>query len=159
MSVDFEGLVQIERDLTNAAGLMPHKAAQAVEQTGVRTRNEWRKLAKGTPLGEQYTAAIDYTVRDYSGFGQGVIEAEVGPNLERYGGKTGKGGLVPSAGIFDDPESTPIGVKPIRARVRAEKFAEEELDRGIEIAVGQSLAEAKLDSIGGAASALLRGHA
>lgn len=159
MSVDFEELVTIERDLTEAAGLMPHKAAQAVQQAGIRTRDEYRKQAKDNPLGQQYTAAIDYTVHEYGAFGQGVIEAEVGPNLERYGGKTGKGGLVPSAGIFDDPESTPIGVTPSRARRRAEIFAEKELDAGIEIAMRQSLAEAKLDTIGGAASAILRGSA
>lgn len=156
---EFDELVTIERDLTQAAGLMPHKAAQAVQQTAVRTRDEWRKLAKENPMGKQYTDAIDYDVREYGAFGQGVYEAEIGPDLARYGGKTGKGGLVPGLGIFDDPESTPIGVKPVRARKRAESFAEDELEKGIEIAVRQSLAEAKLDTIGGAAAALLRGSA
>ncbi|WP_417556161.1 hypothetical protein [Microbacterium sp.] len=159
MSDDFSELVVLERDLTEVAGLMPHKAAQAVQQTVIRTRDEWRKLAKRSVMGEQYSATIDYEVREYGAFGQGVIEGEVGPDLARYGGKTGKGGLTPGFGIFDDPEKTPIGAKPVRARKRAEEFADEELDKGIEIALRQSLAEAKLDTISGAASAILRGHA
>lgn len=153
----FEELVELERDLTKTAGLMPHKAAQAVQQTAMRTKSEWRKHAKGNTMGGQYTATIDYTAREFGAFGQGVIEAEIGPNIGRYGGRTGKGGLTPGFGFFDDPESTPIGVKPVRARRRAEKFADEELDKGIEIAVRQSLAEAKLDTFGGALSAVMRG--
>ncbi|OJU41819.1 MAG: hypothetical protein BGN97_03720 [Microbacterium sp. 69-10] len=137
-----EELAAVERDLTGVAGLIPKKAGQAVQQTLIRTRDEWRKLAKGTPMGQQYTASIDYTAGE-SGVvgGRGVLEGEVGPDIARYGGKTGKGGLVPGMGFFDDPESTPVGVKPVRARKRAELFAEDELDRGIDIAVEQSLAE------------------
>lgn len=155
----FDELKVLERDLTTAAEVMPHKAAQAVQQTAMHTKEEWQEQAEGNTMGKQYSAAIDYTVREYGAFGQGVIEAEIGPNLSRYGGKTGKGGLTPGFGFFDDPESTPIGVKPVRARRRAEKFAEQELDKGLEIALRQSLAEANLDTVGGAASALLRGHA
>ncbi len=155
---DFSDLFELERDLTTAADLMPHKAAQAVQQAGMNTKKQWKKLARGNPLGGQYTATIDYTMRDASGFGQGIVEAEIGPDLARYGGRTGKGGLVPSAGIFDDPESQgSIRRAPDRARRAAEKFAAEDLDKGIEIALRQSLAEAKLDTIGGAAAAILRG--
>lgn len=155
-----EEIYQLERDLTEAAGLMAHKGAQAVEQTAIRTKAEWRKLAKGNPMGGRYTATIDYDVREHGAFGQGVIEAEVGPNLARYGGKTGKGGLVPSVGIFDDPlNQGGIRRAPDRSRVRAEKFAAEELTRGIEIAMRQSLAERKLDTFGGAVSAVIRGSA
>lgn len=132
-------LTDLARDLTEVAGLINEKAAQAVVQTAFRTRDEWRKHAKGNPMGEQYTESIDFTAREYGAFGQGVYEAEIGPDLARYGGKTGEGGLTPGFGIFDDPESTPVGVKPVRARKRAELFADKELDRGIEIAARQSL--------------------
>ncbi len=138
---DFSEMTVLERDLTEVAGLIGHKAGQAVQQTAIRTSEQWQKLAKGNPMGEQYTATIDYTEREYGAFGQGVYEAEVGPDLARYGGKTGKGGLTPGFGFFDDPESTPIGVKPVRARRRAEQFADVELDKGIEIATRQSLAK------------------
>ena len=133
---DFNDLA---RDLTDLTDITPKKVGQAVQQTAIRTSEEWQKLAKGNPMGEQYTATIDYTEREYGAFGQGVYEAEIGPDLARYGGKTGKGGLMPSAGIFDDPESTPIGVRPVRARRRAELFADKELTKGIEIALDQSL--------------------
>ncbi|WP_144795698.1 hypothetical protein [Microbacterium paludicola] len=155
--IEFEELVEIERDLTTVAGLIPHKAAQAVQQAAIRTKGEWQGQAKGNTMGQQYTATIDYTAREFGAFGQGVIEAEVGPNLARYGGKTGKGGLTPGFGFFDDPESTPIGVKPVRARKRAELFADKELDKGIEIAVQQSLAEAKFATFGGGIAAVVRG--
>ncbi|MGB4136417.1 MAG: hypothetical protein WA971_07630 [Microbacterium sp.] len=141
MTDGFEELQVLERDLTGVAGLMPRKAAQAVQQAAMRTKGEWQKLASGNTMGSQYSATIDYEVREYGAFGQGVIEAEIGPDLARYGGKTGKGGLTPGFGIFDDPEVTPIGVKPVRARKRAELFADDELDRGIEIALDQSLSE------------------
>lgn len=148
----------LERDLTESANLMPRKAAQAVQQTAIRTKKQYRQEAKGNPLGGRYTATIDYTVNEFGAFGQGVIEAEIGPDLARYGGKTGKGGLVPSAGIFDDPQSQgSIRRAPDRARVRAEAFASDELDRGIDIAVEQTLAEVNLHTIGGGAAALIRG--
>lgn len=133
---DFTNLA---RDLTDLAGLTPKKAGQAVQQAAWRTRDEWKKLARGNPMGTQYTGSIDYTKHDYGAFGQGVYEAEIGPNLARFGGKTGKGGLTPGLGILDDPESTPVGVKPVRARRRAELFADKELTKGIEIALDQSL--------------------
>lgn len=157
---DFGELLDLERDLTGAAGLMPHKAGQAVQQAAMNTKSQWRKLAKNNPMGGRYTSTIDYTVDEFGAFGQGVFEAEVGPDLARYGGKTGKGGLVPSAGIFDDPLSQgSIRRAPDRARRQAEKFASDDLDKGIGIALEQSLAEAKLDTIGGAAAAIIRGRA
>lgn len=137
----FDGLI---RDLSGIQGLVPMKARQAVQQTLMRTRDGWRKDAAGNPLGRQYTAAIDYKIGSTAGVMGGAesatIEGEVGPNLSRYGGKTGRGGLVPSAGIFDDPLSS-VSRPPDRARRAAEKFAAEELERGVDIAAEQSLRE------------------
>ncbi|MGZ0069267.1 hypothetical protein [Microbacterium arborescens] len=136
----FDALI---RDLSGVQGLVPKKVKQAVQQTAIRTRNEWRNLARGNPLGRQYTATIDYEERAPSAFGVTEYQAEVGPNLSRYGGKTGRGGLVPSAGIFDDPLSS-VSRAPDRARRKAEEFAGEELTTGLEIAVEQSLNERNL---------------
>jgi hypothetical protein len=93
-------------------------------------------------MGAQYTATIDYELSEggVEG-GRGGYGADIGPDIGRYGGKTGKGGLTPGFGIFDDPEATPVGAKPVRARPRAELFADDELNKGIDIAVEQSLAE------------------
>lgn len=137
---DFDRLA---KDLTDVAGLVPKKAAQAVEQTAVRTRDEWRRLAAGNPYGAQYTRTISYDVdQDGEGGGRGEYSAEVGPDLGRYGGRTGKGGLVPSAGIFDDPINQGDILRPPDHAARdAGRFAEDELERGVEIAVEQSLRE------------------
>lgn len=131
-------LDKLFHDLTALADIMPAEVEKSLEQTSFKVRDEWRKLAAGNTMGKQYTNTIDFTQRDYGAFGQGVYESEIGPDLARYGGKTGKGGLVPSAGIYDDPEKTPIGVKPVRARKRAEIFAESELQSRIDIAVQRS---------------------
>lgn len=47
---------------------------------------------------------------------------------------------MPSAGFYDDPEKTPVGVKPVRARKRAELFADKALGNRIDIAVQRSQA-------------------
>lgn len=131
---DFDDLA---RDLTEVTGLVLKEVGKSMKQAGFKTRDEWRKLARGNPLGKQYTDTIDFTERDYGAFGQGVFEVEVGPDLARYGGKTGKGGLVPSAGIFDDPNSS-VSRPPDRARRRAEKFAGPELEQRLKIAIDRS---------------------
>lgn len=156
--IDMSELVQLERDLTELADLVPAEIPGVMQQVGMNTKNRWIELAAGNPLGRQYTATIDYELRGVGAFGQGVFSMEIGPNLARYGGRTGKGGLVPSAGIFDDPLATPMGARPDRSRREAEKFAAEDLVRGIEVAIERSLARTRFQStLSGAASGLLRG--
>ncbi|MGB3376564.1 MAG: hypothetical protein WBA87_15670 [Microbacterium sp.] len=137
-------LSDLFHDLTELADILPTEVKASIKQASFDVRDEWRKLAKGNPLGKQYTDSIDFTQHEYGAFGQGVYESEIGPDLARYGGKTGKGGLMPSAGFYDDPEKTPIGVKPVRARRRAEIFAETALAKRIDIAVQRSHAGRKL---------------
>ncbi|MGB3733132.1 hypothetical protein [Microbacterium sp.] len=139
-----DDLSDLYRDLTDLADLVPAEVETSIEYAAQDVMDEWKKLAKRNPMGDLYTESIDYTLSSYGAFGQGVYAAEIGPDTARYGGKTGKGGLVPGMGIFDDPESTPIGVTPVRARRRAELFAAGELTRRIEIAVQQSQASRNL---------------
>jgi len=135
---DVSEFLKLADDLNAVAKESPKKARQVVQQTGIRTKAMWRGAASGNPFGRQYTATIDYTL-DGSALG-GVLGVEVGPNLGRYGGKTGTGGLVPSAGIFDDPLSTGgIRTAPDRSRRKAEKFMIENFDTGIRIAMDQIL--------------------
>jgi hypothetical protein len=137
---DFSELLDLAADLTAVAKASPKKARQAVQQTGIRTKAQWAKDASGNPLGRQYTATIDYTLT--GAVSGGILDLEIGPNLARYGGKTGKGGLVPSAGIFDDPLSRGgILTPPDRSRRKAEKFASDEMEKGIAIALDQILTE------------------
>lgn len=156
--IDISDLLQLERDLTELADLVPAEVPGVMQQVGANTKNRWIELAAKNPLGRQYTATIDYELRGVGAFGQGVFYVDIGPNLERYGGTTGKGGLVPSAGIFDDPLVSPLGVRPDRSRRQAEKFAIEDLVRGIEVAIERSLARTRFQStLSGAVSGLLRG--
>ena len=144
-SMDFSQLDALAQDLTEIPGLINAKAKQAVQHVALNTKKSWAADAKKGPRGGRYAPTIDYEECEFGGFGQGVFEAEIGPNLARYGGKTGKGGLIPSLGILDDPESSGgIRTTPSRARRRAEKFAAKDLVKGIEIAVEQSLKKAGL---------------
>lgn len=137
---DFSELLTLAADLTAVAKASPRKARQVVQQTGIRTKAQWAKDAAGNPLGRQYTATIDYTLT--GSVGGGILDVEIGPNLTRYGGKTGKGGLVPSAGIFDDPlRRGGILTPPDRARRKAEAFASDDIVKGIGIALDQALTE------------------
>lgn len=137
---DFSELMALAADLTAVARESPKKARQVVQQTGIRTKAQWAKDASGNPLGRQYTATIDYTLT--GSVGGGILDVEIGPNLARYGGKTGKGGLVPSAGIFDDPLSRGgILTPPDRSRRKAEAFASDDIEKGMAIALDQILTE------------------
>lgn len=144
--MDFSELLKLEHDLTETAGLVNGKAEQAIQQVGMNTKKEWQADALRTVgrMARQYAPTIDYETREFGGFGQGVYAVEIGPNLARYGGKTGKGGLTPSMGIMDDPDTPLVNKPPSRSRQRAEKFASVDLKKGIEIAIDQSLKKAGL---------------
>lgn len=132
-----EELRQLAADLNAVAGQSPRKARQVVQQAGKKAKDFWRETSRN-PLGKQYTASIDYEIEGSTRDGEIVLE--VGPNLTRYGGKTGRGGLTPSFGIFDDPlRSGGLTTPPDRARRRAEKFTADDVERGITIALDQLL--------------------
>lgn len=138
MSGSIEGFDELIHDLTAVAGLIPKKVRQAVQQTGMNTKKAWAADARKGSRGRQYAPTIDYETRNPSGFGVTEFQVDVGPNLSRYGGKTGKKGLIPSLGILDDPQGGVNGASPTRARRRAEKFAAEEIVKGLQIALDQS---------------------
>ncbi|WP_308491028.1 hypothetical protein [Microbacterium terrisoli] len=134
-----DDLSKLVADLSAVAKGSPKKARQVVQQTGIRTKKHWQEISKN-PAGSRYSATIDYEIT--GSVLDGDVELEVGPDLTRYGGKTGHGGLVPSFGIFDDPLSTgSIKRAPDRARRRAEKFAADDVEKGIGIALDQLLKE------------------
>ena len=141
----FDDVYGLIADLTEIPNVVNRKVEQAVQQTAIRTKKAWAEQAVKGPMGDQYAPTIDYELREFGAFGQGQYSAEIGPDLARYGGHTGKGGLVPSMGILDDPQSTGnIKTPPSRARRKAEKFAVEELLKGIDIAVTESHKEVGL---------------
>ena len=151
MSANDFGLSDINRlaaDLTDLPNLIYAEVKKSMQQTAMETKKVHQKEATKGPGGRQYAATIDYTLEGVgvgNGRAGGTISVEVGPNLERYGGKTGKGGLIPSLGFLDDPESTGgISSPPTRARREAEKFVEKELPRRLQIAVDESARRANL---------------
>jgi hypothetical protein len=141
MSADFnfDEVYGLTADLTSMPEVVTRKVEQAIQQTGIRTKESWANDAKKDYRLARYAPTIDYETREFGAFGQGQFTVDIGPNLKRYGGKTGKGGLVPSLGFLDDPLNAGVNAPPSRIRPRAEKFGQEELVKGIEIAVEQSL--------------------
>ena len=134
-----DDLSKLVSDLSAVAAQSPRKARQVVQQTGINTKKHWAEISKN-PAGRRYTDTIDYTLE--GSVADGEISVEVGPDIARYGGKTGRGGLVPSFGIFDDPLRTgSIRRPPDRARRGAEKFAADDTEKGIAIAIDQLLKE------------------
>jgi hypothetical protein len=130
VTVPDDDLNKLAADLSAVAAGSPKKARQVVQQTGINTKKHWQSIAKN-PFKGLYTSSIDYEVTA-SATG---IDLEVGPNLSRGVG-------APSFGIFDDPLSTgSIKRAPDRARRRAEKFAADDVEKGIGIALDQLLKE------------------
>ena len=144
---DFDDLA---RDIVDASKATVKKAGQALQQAAIRTKESWAGDVEGIPghasqpgkssRSERYAASIDYEINYANAgiFANQTYSALIGPDLGRYGGK---GGPEPSAGIFDDPERSPIRAEPTRSRRRAEKFARAELEKGVQIAVDQTLRE------------------
>lgn len=138
-SMDFSELDALVQDLRDVPNLANAEVKKSMQQTAMETKKSYQADAKKGSRGRQYAPTIDYEITGVgTGNRGGEINVEVGPNLGRYGGKTGKGGLVPSLGILDDPQSGIRGT-PSRARRRAEKFAAEEMVKRIEIAADESL--------------------
>ena len=136
---DFDDLA---RDIVDASKATVKRAGQALQQAAFRTKDEWARLARSevvSRVSSSYAASIDYEVKAPLGLFGSTFEAVVGPDLDRY---AGKGGPQPSAGIFDDRSSGgSIRTPPARTNLKAEKFARAELEKGVQIAVDQTLRE------------------
>jgi hypothetical protein len=139
IDADASPLFALAADLDGVADVFARKLGQAVQQTGIKTKKFWaddarKKAGKRT---RRYGASIDYTMTRSTAFGIVHVQAEIGPNLARYGGKSGKGGLQPSLGVL---ELAPGGIKaaPRESIRRAFAFAEQELQVGVEIAIRQT---------------------
>jgi len=135
-------------DLAALPNIVTAEVRKSVQQTLMETKKAYVKDAMDGPGGRQYAATIDYSI-DGVGAGNGrtggEISGEVGPNIGRYGGKTGKGGLIPSLGFLDDPQSSGgILAAPTRKRLAAERFAADEFPKRLEIVVDESARRAGL---------------
>lgn len=140
ISIDSSEINRLVADLQEVADVIPDLVKKAVQQTAIKTKKEWQSDARGKAgrRTRKYARTIDYTEQASSGFGIHAFSAEIGPNLSRYGGR---GGMQPSLGILEESGVKGGGRGSIRV---ADRFAEEELLKGVEIAVEQSLRRANL---------------
>ncbi|WP_336647527.1 hypothetical protein [Microbacterium sp. MMO-10] len=103
----------------------------AVERSAFVGKEAWRLEAhrKSDRHLPGYPAGIDYTMHEYSGFGGGEIFAEVGPSPGRAQG---------SLGIVEEAPGG-VNAKPQRNYLVAEEKMQEDLVRGVLIAVEDGL--------------------
>lgn len=125
---DFSEVMEFARDLGEVPRAVIPNARKAVEVAARATDDAWTEAAKG-PSGRHarnYPAAVDYDLELNT---DGVIAAEVGPNLGRSQGALG----------FLDEGGGGVTAAPQRAGRKAAKVAEKELEIGLTKAVGEGL--------------------
>lgn len=133
-------------DLVRDLGEFPKHAGRFVEgalkKTAHGMKEDWQHLA-ALPSGghaKHYPPSIDFDITK-SEFP--TYEAEIGPNLKRYGGKTGKGGLAPSLGILEEANGG-VRAAPQNVRPGVIKANETDFERGMDRAIDDALRRAGL---------------
>lgn len=127
----------LSRDLASADKQVADNVETALASTAKKVKASWRKKAERSGL-KQYAATVDYEVKRFAAFGGAAVEVDIGPNLTRYGGKTGKGGLTPGMGFVED---APGGVRSAPQHAGRDSLADnaDDFERGISIAIGDLL--------------------
>ena len=145
ITADAKPLFDLAADLEATANAIEDNIKAAVQQTAIKTKKFWqadaRKEAGNRTRG--YPGSIDYTETRETAFGRVRFSAEIGPNLARYGGKTGKKGLQPSLGVLELALGN-VRAKPRDSIRRAYSFAETELATGVNIAIEQTMRRYRL---------------
>lgn len=120
----FDDLHRFEIDVTNAAAEAIPLLKKAVGISALKGKKAWAAKAAGHRYAGGYPASIDYDPIDSN------LSTDVGPNLNRRG----TAGL----GIVED---SPGGVRgtPQRNYLAAEAAIEEDLPRGVDIAIDQAM--------------------
>lgn len=124
-----DGLHRFEVDLTGATADALPNIKKAIGISALKGKRAWQKAASAHRYLGSYPASIDYDPVDSN------FETELGPNPNRRG----------SSGLGIVEESTGgVRGRPQRNYVNAEKVIEEDLPRGVEIAIDQALREVGL---------------
>lgn len=120
----FDDLHQFELDVTHAAVEAVPLIKKAVGISALKGKKAWQAKAAGHRYSGAYPSSIDYDPVDAN------LSTDVGPNLNRGGS--------PGLGIVED---SPGGVRgtPQRNYLAAEAVIEEDLPRGVEIAIDQAM--------------------
>lgn len=124
-----DGLRRFEADLTGATRESLPNIKKAIGVSALLGKRAWQKAAGARRRLGSYPASIDYDPVDNN------FSTELGPNPNRRGSS----GL----GIVED---TPGGVRgrPQRNYVAAEQIIEEDLPRGVQIAIDQAMGKVGL---------------
>jgi hypothetical protein len=91
MSADTSDLDGLERDLRKIPALMVPKLKGVVAKSAVNTKKLMQADARKSPHFKALARTITYDLRVMEFFGDGVIEAEIGPS--NSGGFGGEGGV------------------------------------------------------------------
>ena len=83
---DFSEVMNLAADLGDAPRKVIPLARKAVEVTARHVKDDWKPEAAVSGGAKRYAGSIDYTMKLDQ---DGVIGAEVGPNLNRVGGGWG----------------------------------------------------------------------
>lgn len=132
-----DDLADLIRDFGKVPGNLGPHVRTALERSARGTKDGWRNIAAAASRGHAkgYPATIDYDVRTKLSH----WEAEIGPNLKRYGGR----GMQPSLGILEDAPGG-VAAAPQKARPRLLKSGEKYFERGMDRAADDALRKAKL---------------
>jgi len=135
-AVDTSEVIKLAHDLDSTGKATRERVGQAVQQAAINTSKEWKKDSRQKlpikRLASRFSRSVSYDLDSSMGLTKGEFRAEIGPDADRD--KVGK------FGALDDPQGRGfIGRAPSRARQRAEVFASRDLEKGIEIAIDQTL--------------------
>lgn len=92
MSAGGDDLGVLEADLREVAMEAGPNLEKAIEVTARNIKDDWAEGAqvrRGPGFSKRYASSIDYDMLSATVFGQGAIEAEIGPNLRKAGGAAG----------------------------------------------------------------------
>ena len=133
MADDFDELLELAKDLTDAPAEVAPFVKKALKGTAMEIKKGWTQRAEavgsdGVPSG--YAESIDFDERDTDA----GPEVEIGPNPGKRGGK---------GGFLDEPLSSGgLTHPPVHAGRAALEAAEPDFYRGLEHAVADGLAKA-----------------
>lgn len=108
MSADASELDALANDFEKIPAMMVPKMKGVVAKSALNTKNIMRKDARSSRHFRQIAPTIDYDLKVHQFSGDGVIEAEIGPNPEN-GGSASLAGIAyfgtskPGGGTLRDP--------------------------------------------------------
>ena len=122
---NFDEINLLAADLGMAEAKVIPGVRKALEVTARHVKDDWKKGAKRSGL-TSYASSIDYDLKLDA---DGELGAEIGPNMDKRGGKAG----------FVEDANGGVRSAPQHAGRKALKKNEADFIKGIEMAVGKIL--------------------